>query len=98
MTKPLKPSEIPPHDGSVLAGAIHLKLTDQLIRERLRQMQSANPIKFAEMSRGIVGGSDALYDLIRSDAPIHHPLRVLLATAFDIECLFTDKDAAILRG
>lgn len=96
--KPLKPSEIPPHDGSVLAGAIHLKLTDQLIRERLREMQNANPIRFAEMAKSIVGGEHALRELCYGDSPIPHQLRVMLAAVFDIECLFSEDEAKILRA
>lgn len=95
-----KPSEIRPHDGTVLAGAIHLQLTDQLIRQRLKAMQDANPVRFREMAEKInlSGGWEALRDLCSGQNPIPHPLRVMLATIFDIECQFSEDEAKILRA
>ena len=81
----MKPRDSRPHAGTVMAEAMHTALTDRLIRERLRQMVSDQTIHLVYDKLNNPDASRLLSDILANVRPIPDPLRVLLATLFDIE-------------
>lgn len=91
--------DIRPHDGSVMAGAIHLELTDRLIREKLRNLRTYFPAEWEKMCAKTTISANGLNDFVDKDgAVIPHSLRTMLCAIFDIECEFSEADARHLRA
>jgi hypothetical protein len=81
-----------PHDGSVLSYAIQLQLIDAAIRERLVAAIQRQELHLLFDKIKTTGGISVFNDIVRNrNQPIPHPLRVMLAICFDVECPGIDE-------
>ena len=87
----MKRTESAPHDGTVIAGALQLEFVDQCIRDNLRALAESGNIHLLYEKLNTPQAFQVLNDILNTRKPIPHPLRVLLATYFDIECPLANK-------